>query len=403
MKIFLLGAGASKSYAQSPTNAKMPIAKDFFQTFDSLKISSDPWVLIGAIINYLETTRSMTPLQVHDFLRSGVDIEVLHSEIERNRDELLAAANEASWMIPYKAYNQLVFLFTSVINEIQNGPVSRSHLNIAKTLSENDRIVTFNRDTLMDRALKETTPWQPDDGYGIIPNKIFRDEWCEPNPSTIAAPKILKLHGSSNWLTSHITTDGHGNIQHSHEADPSMLHVYEYAASPYACYQGRYMDGYQPFSYGYYPPNLLDVDGKKAEEGHVFLKMNMQNPFQRKGEAGHEGLDSMPLIIPPVKTKRYDFFGDLFSSIWKQAEESLAQANHIIIIGYSFPVTDIDSTNLFVQAFMKRGDIPKITIIDPSPDMIANKFSQDFGIPTSHINVFKEYFNDSWDLNRILQ
>jgi len=402
MKVFLLGAGASKSYTQSPTAAKMPIAKDFFQTFDSLEISSDPWVLIGAIINYLENTRSMTALQVHDFLRSGVDIEELHSEIEKNRDELLAEANEANWMIPYKAYNQLVFLFTSVINEIQNGPVSRSHLNIARTLSDNDRIVTFNWDTLMDRALHETTSWRPDNGYGVIPKKVFRDKWCDPNSINIAAPQILKLHGSANWLTSHTTTDGHGNIQHSHEADPSMLHVFEYAASPYDCYQGRYMKGYQPFSYGYYPPNLLDINSIQAEEDHVFLKMHIKSPFQRKGEAGREGLDSMPLIIPPVKTKRYNFFGDLFSSIWKQAEESLTQAKHIIVIGYSFPVTDTHSTDLFVQAFMKRTDVPKITIIDPAPEMVASKFSQDFGIPTSHINVFKEYFTDDWDLSRIL-
>lgn len=53
MKVILLGAGSSKCYKQSPSGLNMPIAKDFFQTFNKLKISENPWVLIDAILLYI--------------------------------------------------------------------------------------------------------------------------------------------------------------------------------------------------------------------------------------------------------------------------------------------------------------------------------------------------------------
>ena len=51
MRTFIIGAGASKAYSSSPTNCTMPIANDFFNTFQNLDISNDLWVLIGDIIN----------------------------------------------------------------------------------------------------------------------------------------------------------------------------------------------------------------------------------------------------------------------------------------------------------------------------------------------------------------
>ena len=38
MRTFIIGAGASKAYSESPTNCRMPIANDFFQTFNKLNI-----------------------------------------------------------------------------------------------------------------------------------------------------------------------------------------------------------------------------------------------------------------------------------------------------------------------------------------------------------------------------
>ncbi|MEI4883949.1 hypothetical protein, partial [Klebsiella pneumoniae] len=51
------------------------------------------------------------------------------------------------------------------------------------------------------------------------------------------------------------------------EAPNDTVRIFEFATKPYACYAGRYMPGYQPFSYGYYPPNLTNDKGKSAPPG----------------------------------------------------------------------------------------------------------------------------------------
>ena len=127
----------------------MPIAKDFFETFRKLKISENPWVLIGHIITYIAERNNADVL---DFLNFSEDIEILHSEIQEKLYVALKRgdffSNEYDVRL-LKAFNELIFLFVNVINEIQNGPISKAHINLAKQLSFQDSIITFNWDTLM--------------------------------------------------------------------------------------------------------------------------------------------------------------------------------------------------------------------------------------------------------------
>ncbi|WP_201859384.1 hypothetical protein [Microvirga soli] len=402
MNVFLLGAGASKSYGSSPTGQRMPIARDFFQTFDRLAISANPWVLQEGLLGYLLEKGVPNP---HDYLRSGLDIEVLHSEIEAARDEAMRSGNPMDFYYPYRAYNELVFLFASVINEIQNGPISEPHRSIARLLGPDDAVVTFNWDTLMDRALSAETPWCADWGYGVTPHRVFTDGWRSPNdkPSEPRSPRLIKLHGSTNWLTAYTTPDKGGQIVLTHELDPGTLHVFEHATEPYACYAGRYMPGYKPFSYGYYPPNLQDVPGRAAGEGRVFVRTRMQVPWKPEGTAAKDGLVSMPLIIPPVKNKTYGMFGSLFAGLWREAEDLLAAADTIVVIGYSFPRTDLQSNGLFLKALMRRSSMPRVVVLDPAPERVAEKFRLDFGISGERLTVIKDYFSETFDLGALLR
>lgn len=388
MRVVVLGAGASKSYGASPTKQRMPIARDFFPTFMNLDIASNPWVLRDGITYYLKNFRGVEDPDA--YLKSGIDIEELHSEIASHLPKTSVSAEE---IITYtRPYQQLLFLFASTLNEIANGPVSEPHIDLANFLTTDDNIITFNWDTLMEKALKETHDWNVEDGYGIAPNKIFRDGWNNVDPNKKSpAPKILKLHGSVNWLTAY-TIYQKEKLVLSHALPPESLFVYEYATKPYETHQGRYTPGYEPFTYGYYPPNLLDVPGITAGEDRVFVKITPEYPWMPKGEGGNQGLVSMPLIIPPVKEKTYDFFGTLFSDIWSQASTLLRDADEIILIGYSFPQTDLRSNRLFSEAFMRRKTLPKVSIIDPSPDKIAHKFRMEFGIPDTHLSILAEPF-----------
>ncbi|HHF3200075.1 TPA: hypothetical protein ACPJ13_000096 [Vibrio alginolyticus] len=398
MRVILLGAGASKAYSESPTGVRMPIACDFFDTFDKLEISENPWVLQDGVIEFIRREYNVDPYQ---YLRSGIDIEDFHSDIEdklkKSIEEPGEGAQELLKFYNHKAFNQLIYIFSSVINEIQNGPISKPHVRLAKLLNHDDVVITFNWDTLMDRALYQEMSWSTDSGYGFNAHKIYRNQWVKPETElNTNAPKLIKLHGSTNWLTSHQVF--HGNdVVFTHISSPDTVWVYESTIDPYNCHGGRFMSGYSDFSYGYYPVNL-DDEGRAAPKGHLLVKMTPKLPWMPEGDAGKQGLLSIPLIVPPVKDKKYDAYGELFHLLWESAESALIKADEIIIIGYSFPRTDLRSNKLFMNAFMQRESMPKVKILDPSPDKVAEKFKHELGINEDKLFVYKDYFNEDFDL-----
>ena len=398
MRLLLLGAGASKAYSQSPTGVRMPISHDFFSTFEQLEIYENPWVLRDGLIDFILRVKGVDP---DAYLRSNIDIEELYSEIELNLRNSYGG-ERIDRILAFKPYTQLTFIFASVINEIQNGPVSKPHLELARRLCADDLVVTFNWDTLMDRALKVTGNWSSDHGYGFIPKSIYRNTWSAPlaeEPGSMT--RILKLHGSTNWLSSH-PMNAEAEYELMQEADPGTVWVYESTSQPYACYAGRYMDGYHEFSYGYYPPNILDDPGRKVPDGHVIVRVRPKFPWVPQGEASSDGLVSIPLIIPPVRHKKYSSFGSLFDDLWRSAGEGIRKAQHIIIIGYSFPKTDTRSDELFLSAFSKRDDIPYITVLDPAPDEIIYKLRMRYGIPNDYIRVYENYFSEETNIDQLL-
>jgi hypothetical protein len=402
MKVYLLGAGASKSYDESPTGLRMPLARDLFQVFSKLAIHTNPWVLTGAIINYVSSSRGIPPQEFSVF---ADDIEELHSEVQNRLIDSIRNSDELG-VIEYAGIsNQLVFFFASVINEIQNGPVSKAHLAIAQTLEPEDRVLTFNWDTLMDRALAESSEWRTDSGYLVNPRLIHRGGWVAIDShlaSATTVPALLKLHGSTNWISSYTIVE-EGKIGLIQSSDPSSFYVYESADKPYATFAGRYMAGYAPFSYGYYPPNIPDDPGKRAKDGYVFVRARPKFPWVPEGAADDKGLVSMPLIIPPVKEKTYELFGNLFRTIWSSAEDAIAEADHIIIIGYSFPRTDHRSSTLFARAFARRKSMPRVSIIDPNPARAFDKMRFDLGIAEDLLSVYSAPFSNDFDLSVILQ
>lgn len=242
----------------------------------------------------------------------------------------------------------------------------------------------------MERALIETTDWSVDSGYGVIPHSVFRDEWGSPKDCH-SPNKLIKLHGSVNWLTAHPIYEGEELVL-THALPAESLFVYEHATRPYSTHAGRYMEGYAPLTYGYYPPNLTNVPGRSAPEGHSIVKFQPRMPWLPEGTAEKDGLPSMPLIIPPVKEKSYQFFGTLFEKLWQQAGDALQACEEVLVIGYSFPRTDLKSLDLFKDAFVQRSSVPRVTIIDPYPSRPREVFQLELGIPESHLRVVEGPF-----------
>jgi hypothetical protein len=400
MKVFLLGAGASKSYNISPTGVRMPLAKEVFATFEKLEISENPWVLIGNILNYARDTKG---IDIENVFKTNYDIEEFHSEVEQDLLTAIESHKEENGLHPsiisaHNTYNQLVFFFASTINEIQNGPASPVHQKLSSIAEEEDVFITFNWDTLLDRALFESDEWHLSTGYGLTPLEIFCDGWKYPEHKK-SKNILIKLHGSTNWITSFSAIDQDSKEWFLMQDAPNdTVRIFEHSTREYDCFAGRYMGGYQPFSMGYYPPNLLSDKGKSAKEGHVFVSARLKFPGMPEGGAGNKGVPTIPLIIPPVKDKKYKLYGTLFEGLWQQAEDSIANADAIYIIGYSFPRTDIRTIELFQKAFCRRTSYPLVTIINPSPESSLDVFKNSLGLQESCLKIRKGYFDESFEL-----
>src|SRR5712671_5741158 len=380
MRVVVLGAGASKAYVESPTGLEMPLAREVLETFERVPLSRDPLVLSHSVILYLKQTRGI-PFEV--FLRSGEDIEDFHSEVLEASVRSVTEGDKVAQVMNYSAYIQLTFLLAFTINQIQSGPISPAHVNLAHHLRSDDVILTFNWDTLMERALAATGRWTPDSGYGVAPRQLYSDAWRTPVPVRSTAPTLLKLHGSTNWLTSYLTLD-EGVLSHTQSSDPSTLYVFEAASKPYDTYQGRYMAGYEPYSYGYYPPNLPER-GKAAPPGMSIVRMTPKYPWIPPATSGDSSLVSIPLMIPPVKRKSYDMFGALFAKLWQDAHEALSQAEKVILVGYSFPRTDQESRNLFRKALLSHRASREIVLLNPDAERLAGVFERECDVPRSRI------------------
>jgi len=105
--------------------------------------------------------------------------------------------------------------------------------------------------------------------------------------------------------------------------------------------------------------------------------------------------DLLPVIIPPSFLK--PDLSNVSKKIWQAASLALSKADYLIIIGYSFPLTDVEMKYFFSKSFSENPKIGKILIIDPFADSIIAKLKEPrngFG------NQFKELLmpvDENWE------
>ena len=74
-------------------------------------------------------------------------------------------------------FNNMTFILGNVVNEAQNGSPDSLYRYLLDFCGPNDKFVTFNWDTLLDRALVGTGGWSPNGGYGIRFASVLDGKW----------------------------------------------------------------------------------------------------------------------------------------------------------------------------------------------------------------------------------
>jgi hypothetical protein len=210
---WLFGAGASYHYNLNRFGVRVPLASGFFKAFNELPPSQGFGAHVGPLISFLEHYKGVPPQDVNQW---DENIEDFMTSIEAKLDELrekqkqkgrLREKDFADLLSYAMVFNNMNFIFANVLNEAQNGAPGSLYHMLLEICGPNDAFITFNWDTLLDRALADSGGWTPQDGYGVTFASILDSGWRKKmhgKPQYNTKWKLLKLHGSTNWLVPYL-------------------------------------------------------------------------------------------------------------------------------------------------------------------------------------------------------
>jgi hypothetical protein len=328
--VLLLGAGASVAdVATKPLKSRPPLDRRFFAVAAS-------------------ASRDLRVEVVAEYLRDTYDIDILSPEYDslegvmaRLYPDLFNPLLEASALPAFRA---LLRLFTDRLARTTNDLRATQKRLLYRMLSgylatglkpEDITIITFNQDLQVEKTLEllsKTKRWEHQASslfsfpwmYSVAdgtwervtgpsgapsPDDLFA-RMITPEPDRL---RVLKLHGSLNWYSTHTSTS------------PSRSAMFN-------------------------PKRRLSVTRRRTIAPDMTL-------------SGTRKVYTLPVVVPPVNHKSavlHQALGD----VWTLAEQRLVEADSVVIFGYSCPALDFESSNLLRRAQLQRSG-SGLSVIDP--------------------------------------
>lgn len=304
-KCYILGAGFSKAVSD------LPVMKELTEKFWQIRNQEEKaghnnrvyWgTKIKHYLEYLENEFFVKPCikgRYENYKECDYqeNLEALISFIDLNTSGEITArvvnkdGNKESYSKPslfwnftdlkelrtcIQTYIYLAFIQTTIKKEILNPFIQR--------ISQNDKLITFNYDLIVEKALYERGIWKPKDGYGITFKEFHGIAALHKSKSEV---HVYKLHGSLNW-----------------KEDVGLQFFYD--------------GNNEPIFPGY------------------LLEDSTSPQYQEK----KTGLWIMPSFIK-------QFLIPELLDIWQNAFSAIKEAEEIIVIGYSLPKEDSAACLLF--------------------------------------------------------
>ena len=319
--LFILGAGASKA-------AGGPLMKDFYGAADLLYRNNHEGIsdlrpefeCVIDSLRELSATHEKAQLELQNIedIFSAIEMGSMlkkfgglsEEEIERLRESIKA-------LIVGTLESSILFKMTrgTIIPPSPFEAFINALTDISKKAPPTNKpkysFITFNYDLTLDVALTSSGLMKPD--------------YClNPENYDLQSTPLLKLHGSLNW----------GYCQKCKEIDPryvSDFHFRDLATTHH-----------WPISY--------------------------KTLFRTPHHCSHT-LERMPFLVPPTwnKTSR----NKNIVSVWRKAASALAEAEIIIIIGYSLPMTDYFFRYLYALGSASRTPLQGFVVINPDSGAVS--------------------------------
>lgn len=325
-RVFILGARASK-YATRDLDIPIPLAREFFKSEyvnnlwpnNHLKKYSFANSSLSQFIHGFfnaKSKKNFSPKRYLLNINSSINIEEVYSFLQ-----VLAQGNyyfHDEILLINKAKRELIEFLFYVLEDYHNKPYDKQlYSKITNSLTDDDTIITYNWDCLIDSALSTSVIGREllKNTNNLINPRINNDEGDYDNVAfkNFHQPYFLKLHGSINW----------------------------YSCNDKSCVRHNI-------------PVVFDITGKLTCYWHCDYCGSL--------------LDLM--ILPPHAHKSYKT-NRFFSLQAKVASDKLKVADELIIIGYSFPDFDLEANALFRRACVEYVDLEwfrkekRIVIVNP--------------------------------------
>lgn len=285
--VFIMGSGASASYGA-------PTFSDFFDNAKKIMSDSKAGVDIGRFEKVIKLHEDEYPL---------FNIEQFYGLLEM-KEEL---GDDIDLSI---LKDHILYLISATIEHSLKDGTPESVSNFIRVLERSDAtIINFNWDLLFDSLFFRCEEDKSQGiNYGVKLSELEDQNSRSPKVKDgdecgQSSLKMLKLHGSLNWLVCPECGD--------------LFFVRRYIVE------------------------------KSSNHRCDNCKATLE-----------------PLIIPPVSTKLIK--GKKYKSIkeiWRLAGESLVEADKIYIIGYSFPITDTQFETFFIDSMIKNKHLKEINIV----------------------------------------
>ena len=330
--VIVVGAGGTLADASTKRERdRPPLDRGFFAACEK----HAPGARLEAIRAYLNSTYHLEPT-LADFDSLEQVMCTIFADLHTNE---LSARSLA-------AFRDLIRLFNERIASTTNGLVAHrgsSFLRIvAKKLDEgyapsDITVVTFNQDIQIEKCLERLEGFKKYKRHGSIfsfphcykidgaSQKLSRPpkdaKTFDVDQTDKGGVSILKLHGSLNWYSTHTSA----NVPRA---------------------------------------SILSRSKNFRITPRRIILSSMRMTYGRKK------LHTFPLIVPPVTSKSSMIHQDL-DGIWGYAEERIAEADELVVFGYSCPQTDYESANLLRRSTARNSRNVSLSIIDPNPSVVV--------------------------------
>jgi hypothetical protein len=325
----LLGAGATLSdVATRPLKERPPLDRGFFRV---AKVAN-PSVTANV-------TSYMTKVYESDILAPTED------SLERVMGQIYTDTfNPGLKKDATEAFRALLRLFTrriaSTTNDIE--PTNKRWLYrivasyLAAGVEPGDiTIVTYNQDLQVEKSLclmAETARWERfaeqifnfpgcyalGDRDVTEPGGVAASELFPEHDAVDGCIRVLKLHGSLNWYSSHTSPK------------PSQTAMFN-------------------------PSRLISITRRRIIPTDMMI-------------SGTRSTHALPVLVPPVTHKSSVLHDDL-REVWRLAEEVLDRADELVVFGYSCPPLDFESANQLRRSQLRKQS--QVSVIDPDGQIAA--------------------------------